>query len=415
MDNYEDIIISVICEFARIIVILRYCSIFLRNKGNRIIKYSIMCIVALITIFSYQIFHNMWGNLIVTYLGIFIAMIFYEGTLKKKVLFSVSIYAMCALMDLIAAFIVMENPNADNQNMASSFLSVILFLVSVIIIEKIYVNKTYGDINEKHWIYLLVLSTTSICSMLIIFCDISISRISMLSISVVFVIINFIVYGLYVSMEERYMEMIENANLKNQLKAYDQQIQLNIDNEKQIRTLKHDMKHHLREIYSLAATHNDEKIKLYIDQMLESIHIDQMISSSGNMCIDGIVNYMCCIAKEKEIETKVNVAIPENLQLDAYDFNIIIGNLFENAIEASEKLEGAFIQVNINYAANCIFISFENKYNGIINKKEKLISKKGIGHGLGIDSVKTIVEKYNGSFNYKLSSNIFMVKVTLFM
>lgn len=418
MDKYYELIVNIICEIARIIVTVRYCSIFMEKNRKCKFKYLIISAVTLVTIIVYGVFHNMWINLVITILGIYIVTYFYNGTVKKRGLLSVLIYVMSALMDMIAAFIITDNPNAENQNMISSFLSVILLLVSVIILEKIdsvrtEERKLQEDIRDKHWIYLLVLSVTSICAMLVIVQDTSISKGSMLSIIMVFVVVNFIVYGLYITMEDRYREIIENQNLKNQLIIYDQQIQLNIDNEKRIMTLKHDMKHHLRELYGFADKHEDDKIKEYISQMIESVSIDKMVSASGNIGIDGIINYMCNIAKNKSIDTEVTVMIPDDLKLNTYDFNIILGNLLENAIEASEKIEKPYIKLNMNYTANCIFITIENKFNGKIIESEKVISLKGKNHGLGMESVKSVVNKYNGTFQYKHNNNIFIVKLSL--
>lgn len=418
MDNYYELIANIICEIARIIVTLRYCSIFMKQKHKSKIKYLVMGAVAVVTIAAYWVFHNMWINLMITLTGIYAATLFYKGSIKNKILLSILIYVISALMDLIAAFIVVDNPSAENQNMTSSFLSVILLLISVIILEKIYAvraeeSRMREELRDQHWIYLLLLSVTSICAMLIIVHDTSIRKGSMLSIITVFVVVNFIVYGLYITMEDRYMKMIENQNLKNQLSIYDRQIQLNIDNEKQIRTLKHDMKHHLRELYGFASNHEDDKIQEYISQMIDSVSIDKMISTSGNTGIDGIINYMCAIAKNKLIEIEVTVTIPDNLKVNAYDFNIILGNLLENAIEASEKIENPYIKFSMNYTANCIFICIENKFSGEIKDNGKFLSLKGKDHGLGMESVKTIVEKYNGTFDCNYNNEIFIVKVSL--
>jgi len=356
-------------------------------------------------------------NLVVSFTEIFLVLLpFYEGPYKRKILFSVLLYVMSVLLDIVSSFLVVtHDPSPENQTVVSVFLSVLLLLVSVIVIEQLYGNRRYQNIRKKDWLYLILLPLASICAALIIYYDHGISHTSMLTIVILFIVLNFIIYELFDSLETRYSQTLENQTLKNQLQAYDEQIRLNIENERRIRTLKHDMKHHLQEIYALADAHHEAQIQEYIHQMAAFIQVPEMVSNSGNMSIDGILNYMCSFAKEQNVPTDIQVSVPEGLQLDAYDFNIILGNLFENAIEAACKMPEPYVKVDIQYVANCIFIVFENNYTGEIRREHKFLSLKGKEHGIGLQSVQSVVDQYAGSMEFAYEANTFRVKVTLFL
>lgn len=407
------VITDLICESARIFIITRYCNTFFERKDNKFMRWSVISIVYVITVLTYLFFHNIWLNLIVTYLGTVVVIALFKGKVKKKILFSIVLLVISVLMNIISAFFITENPNGNNQDIISLFISVILFLISVIFAERLSIHKQ-DEIKDQHWIFLLIISATSILSMLIIIYDGNILRIS--AISMVFVAMNLIIYYLYSIMAEKYIYLLENKNLKNQLNAYEYQIRLNVDNEKRIRIIKHDMKHHLRELKELAKSGCDNEIILYLDQMLNSVESTKSIVETQNISIDGVLNYMGAKALKKGIMLEVDAAVPEDLKLNAFDFNIILGNLIENAIEASEKVKNPKIVINIRYELNCIFIMIKNKYAGIINKKgEKIISSKDKNHGLGLESIKNIVEKYNGQEDISYNDKEFTVNIILYL
>ena len=52
-------------------------------------------------------------------------------------------------------------------------------------------------------------------------------------------------------MLDRFLYERENLELKQQMNIYEQQIRSDIENNRKIRTIKYDMKHHIREINDL--------------------------------------------------------------------------------------------------------------------------------------------------------------------
>lgn len=68
-------------------------------------------------------------------------------------------------------------------------------------------------------------------------------------------------------------------------------------------------------------------------------------------------------AKKKLKEVDVSVSIPENLEIHNYLFNVILGNLLENAIAAAVKTERKYLKIHIKLKQNVIYIAVENSYN----------------------------------------------------
>ena len=121
-------------------------------------------------------------------------------------------------------------------------------------------------------------------------------------------------------------------------------------------------------------------------------------------------------AENKGINVRTHVTIPESMKLSSYDMNILLGNLMQNAIDATEKCKEKYIDVLIRYDRNCIFIKISNPYDGerLVKDGEYITTKnEEKNHGLGIRSVKKIVEKYDGSIFFTEERGEFIVKLVL--
>ena len=99
------------------------------------------------------------------------------------------------------------------------------------------------------------------------------------------------------------------------------------------------------------------------------------------------------------------MSIPTEMNIIEDDMVIILGNILDNAIEACQKVENGRIHITGNYDRSVINIDITNSYNGEINKSDDVFvtSKDNKEeHGLGLLSVKSTIEKYNGvvEFNY---------------
>ena len=118
----------------------------------------------------------------------------------------------------------------------------------------------------------------------------------------------------------------------------------------------------------------------------------------------------------KSLELAVSVAIPENLEINIYDVNIILGNLLDNALE--NALDNSKVSMDIKYTAGMIHISMSNLYDGSINKIDgHIISKKDDkdNHGYGLDSIKRIVDKYDGSMIKSYGNGQFEVDIIIYL
>ena len=84
---------------------------------------------------------------------------------------------------------------------------------------------------------------------------------------------------------------------------------------------------------------NEEACR-YIDKLLASRGlVYQGAVNSGNMLVDGLVNYKIPYIKSLHIDFQSEVVIPSNLEMPEDNLCIIIGNLLDNAIEGTRQLQ----------------------------------------------------------------------------
>lgn len=226
------------------------------------------------------------------------------------------------------------------------------------------------------------------------------------------------IFYLYGAIQDYYIQKIENEEFSKQIEIYGNQLNVMKNSYQKIRQLRHDMKHHLGELKYLA--NKEDKIQLlhYIDEMEKHMLNSEEYVSSGNQEIDGTLNYLLQTAKRTLKEVDVNVSIPEGLEIHNYMFNAMLGNLLENAIAAAVNTEKKYLKVHIKIKQSVLYINVENSFEGEVKVKNKKIlsTKKDIkNHGIGLESVKKIVDEMKGIIDINWKDEIFCVNIMCYL
>ena len=160
-------------------------------------------------------------------------------------------------------------------------------------------------------------------------------------------VMNIMSYKLFEYVTNSYEYEQENMKLKEQMDIYECQISNSIANDREVRELRHDMKRHLKEIQILAAQGEYGQLNQYIQDMTDDASVLDNMIGTGNVALDGILNYMCSKALKNNIQVTRKITVPEDAELVAYDMNIILGNLLDNAIENALKTDEPKIDIVI--------------------------------------------------------------------
>lgn len=186
---------------------------------------------------------------------------------------------------------------------------------------------------------------------------------------------------------------------------------------RQMRGWRHDYRNHIQTMKAYAATGDWEELRQYLDLLDEDLTTVDTVIKTGNPMTDAILNSKISLAKAKGIEVVADAHIPVKLKISEIDLCCIIGNLFDNAIEASVQLpeKQRVIRVYMDMRNTQLYISFTNFTAGKKMKKEgkRFRSTKGEGHGFGLVRMDAIVERMEGYISRNSEDGAFTTEILL--
>lgn len=185
----------------------------------------------------------------------------------------------------------------------------------------------------------------------------------------------------------------------------------------QMRGWRHDYRNHIQTMKAYAALEDWDAIKNYLDLLDDDLTAVDTVIKTGNPMADAILNSKISLAKAKGIEVVADANIPVKLKSSEIDLCCIIGNLFDNAIEASVKLpeEQRLIRVYMDMRNTQLYISFTNFTDGKKMRKEGKVfrSTKGEGHGFGLVRIDAIIERLDGYISRNSEDGAFTTEILL--
>lgn len=178
----------------------------------------------------------------------------------------------------------------------------------------------------------------------------------------------------------------------------------------------HNMKHKLHELYHLLENSDGHELSEKIGAMcIEFEQIDEK-QYSDNPIVDSVLRIKFGRAKARGIKVETSIRIPKKMQLDHGDIGVLYGNLVDNAVEACSKVpeEQRFVKIENKYQSGILLLVITNSKTGKKNKSLKTTKKDNIRHGHGVQSVRKVVEKYNGTVSFTDKGDIFEVSAMLY-
>lgn len=181
----------------------------------------------------------------------------------------------------------------------------------------------------------------------------------------------------------------------------------------------HDMKNHLAVLSMLITDKDLKRAEEYINKINEPILELEHKKFTGNRIVDIILNDKTEKAKVSGIYFNIRVNELKEGVIQDIDWCAILANVLDNAIEACCKIINGkkYIELFIMQNDCTTIIEISNSYDGNMSyNNQKLFSNKESKflHGIGMESVRNAVDKYNGVFEYGWNEGIFKINISLF-
>lgn len=186
---------------------------------------------------------------------------------------------------------------------------------------------------------------------------------------------------------------------------------------RKMRGWRHDYCNHIQAMKVMAANGNMDGIKAYLDELDTDLNTVDTVVKTGNAMADAILNSKISLAQSKSIAVHCDAHIPVKLQMSELDLCCILGNLFDNAIEASLSLPEAKRQIRVymDMKGTQLYISFTNFTSGRKLDKVGNIFKtsKGDGHGFGLVRIDNIIERLGGYLSRNSEDGAFTTEILI--
>lgn len=229
-------------------------------------------------------------------------------------------------------------------------------------------------------------------------------------------IINIILISIFInsikSEKEKAKREIVNEKLDMQYKYY----LMVKESQEKMKQVYHDMNNHMENIRSLK--NSSEDVNEYINNIEDEVKNNKNIYNTGNALLDIILYEKSKECIKNNIDFNVGIDFSKCEFIDMIDISSIFSNLIDNAIEACNKIDDnnieKYITIKGTFIKNYYVVRCENsKTNKVIIRNNKILTSKKdkFLHGIGVDSIKSSIKKYNGELKIKNSEFKFITSI----
>ena len=390
---------------------------FIPVKKNPILAFFLF----LISFFaiSLPIFPNDWVNVSMMFLAfLFSFLLVLKGPLLHKISLVLSLYPFIIALNFLLEDIGMRIWIAGGRLITwDYFLHGTAHLLRGLIWYGMYQFFRYAtpyaktQISKKLWIILDFICLTPLVAMIsfIIFTPSNSLMIYPASLACLLTSICSLYMTGHIAKSFRYK--LENQHLQLQ-KDYYQELE---GNQEQLRKIHHDMNNHLGVMLNLIQEEQSQQAETYLLNLTEQHKVFNRIFCR-NTIVNAVLNAKYQLMQEYHIDSTIQLEIDTLLTIDDISLCSLFGNTLDNAIEAAKDAPKKEISLKARYYNG--FFSYEirnTKCQKIHKKGRRFFStkKKPNEHGIGLQSVRSIVESYNGILDIHYDDEVFSLVIAI--
>lgn len=415
-----ELIFNAAFNMLSIYVSIRVIRLFLKEKSG--VKILSFFVYGAFWIQNYLVYYFVrqwyWVNLSFIIGAFLMSCILLKGNIGQKITAVCLAWAQGMLAEEVVWYVLKHQPQLKNNEVLGTMLSTFLFLFFMITMEFIFPFRRESKLSGWLYFHLIVVSGGSVLvgEIIIDYMGSEYNNRCLLALGIL-ALINIAMLYMYEHLSKVYQKNIKNQVLEQQNQMYRNQFKLMQQNQLQIKMMRHDIKNHMLLLDKYLSQGDYEKAKIYMGDCVEHLNIEGEYVRSGNNEIDSILNYMIARAKQLGSDVSTEIVVPETKFMPEFDLNSLLSNLFDNALEALEKVDSRKLTISIKYNRGILCLRITNTCNGQTKQYGQIwkSSKKDEkNHGIGLQSVRSIVEKYHGNMQINKLGEIFQVDILLY-
>lgn len=380
----------------------------------------VLTILSLFTVLPSATIQN-YFTLALSLLLTFLLTLLHKGSLKHRLFITFSFQVCATLSELIIGIIFSFLPQGLSELLMSTelygaFSSKILLFLFINIIMLFYKRKR-NSLSANYTALVLLMPVLSLILMLAIPIQNNLSTaqsiIGCIAASGILVanIVNYFLLQNILKIKE--LHEIE-SNLHTQIKYQTGKYQQLSTAYRDTRRLIHDTKKHFFYIRNCVEEKRYEEISDYLQDSITNMEKTFICVNSGNLVIDSFVSNYSSLATQAGIQFRTDIQIiPRDISMKDYDLSIILGNLLDNALTASQLVVPPLprqISVEIFTSSHELLIHIENTM-----QEEKVMQNdmEQLNHGYGTKNIQAITERYDGNYTHFIKHGLYHAIVSI--
>ena len=243
-----------------------------------------------------------------------------------------------------------------------------------------------------YWFAVLLIPSTSIAMVILLFYFAHCPAWLSLLVDGMLILLNLLVFHLYRQVGRSYYAQYRARILEQQNQAYANEVALYQCGERELRTLRHDMRNHLAALHLLAGQQDTGALQGYLEQFSKCLEPSALWASSGNPELDSLINFKLAEARRAGAQVRAELRLPAGLSLPLFTVNTILGNLLDNAVEGLARCPQKELSLALWADRGLCRLRVENTFDGtLLQDHEGNFKTRKAGtslHGMGLDSVR---------------------------
>ena len=179
---------------------------------------------------------------------------------------------------------------------------------------------------------------------------------------------------------------------------------------------RHDLRHHVSFLKNCLEAGQTEKAIDYLCQVQDDIEAITPLQICTHETANLIFSSYMEKAKQKDVSFRISAQIPSVLHVSDTDLTSILSNSLENALHACQDIpeaEKRMISCRVYIKNDKVCLDIRNT----CTKKPVFVNGIPVtsmkGHGLGIKSILSIIEKYGGVYQFSVQKDTFIFQASI--
>lgn len=418
-------VIYLISNFFTIFIIHRFVKTFFnKRKCNKIISSLAYLSYFIFTSLAYIFLDIPMITLCMNCVIVFLISLTYEASFQKRLIYVTYIIMFMLVPEVVIGavtgyfhFSVFTEGNYSDS--IGIITARILTYIEALLVKNFKSRKKNQNVGWISWISSILIPISTLISEIILVSCNDLTKAKAIATVVLLFAVNIASFYLYDSLTESYVQRSKLSIMEKENELYCKQCEIMQSSTEELQAFRHDMNNQFIALSQLLFSKKYEEAEIYLSKLSNLTKDSIMYSTSGNVVIDGLINYKLQNAASDNIKVKTEIAVPKQLQIETTDIIVILGNLLDNAMTAIVHVEKEqrILTLKIIFSQERLIIRITNPYNGDIKCEDDRIitSKKDRQqHGYGLVNVSKVVDKYKGYIEIDYTNGIFTVDIIMY-